>query len=358
MDCQLPRIKYTEFSKNIQDVVDKTNVPISGAFEITMKCNLRCTHCYVPQKKYPKELTTEEIFDIVDQITEAGCLWLLLTGGEPFIRSDFLEIYDYIRSKGILITLFTNGTLITEEIADHLAKFPPFSVEISLYGATADTHEKVTQVPGSFEKTIRGIELLNKRNLPLKLKTMAIKSNKGEIKAMQAMAKEWRLPFRFDPLINPSLEGTVDPLKERLTPEEVIELEVADEERSSEWRKLYDKYYGFTKSDYVYTCGAGKNYFHIDPFGKLNMCVLLRVPGYDLRTGSFKEGYKLFEKIRESKKKVSEKCSQCKISIFCGLCPGWSLLETGKPGGRVDYLCRVAHLRAKYFSTDRREVTN
>jgi len=350
MDCHLPSIRYTEYSKRIQKVINNTNIPISGAFEITHKCNMKCTHCYVPRGKTPRDLTTKGIFRIIDEITESGCLWLLLTGGEPFMREDIIEIYDYIKSKGILITLFTNGTLITDKIADHLLEYPPFSIEISLYGATAKTHEKITQIPGSYKLCINGIKKLIKRKLPLKLKTMAIKSNKHEIKEMQKMAKKWSIPFRFDPLINPSIEGTMKPLKERLGPEEVINLEKADEERASEWHKLYKQYYGYTKSDYVYTCGAGRNYFHIDPFGKLNMCVLLRIPRFDLKKDSFRKGYAQFEKIRETKKPLAQKCTNCKINIMCGLCPGWGLLETGDSSKSVSYLCQVAHLRAKEFS--------
>lgn len=351
MDCQLPTIKYAEFSKRINRKIQESNLPICGAIEITNKCNMRCTHCYVPRemKSKPKELTTKEIFQIVNQVAEAGCLWLLITGGEPLLRKDFLQIYDDIKGKGILITLFTNGTLITPKIADHLAKKPPFSVEISLYGATKETYEKVTRIPGSYEKCLRGIKLLKAKGLTLKLKTMGLKSNLGEIKAMQKMAKELGLPFRFDPLINPSLDGAVEPLKERLSSSEVIQLEKDDKERSREWRKLYKKYYGYTKSDYVYTCGAGRNYFLVDAYGNLGMCVLLRIPDYSLRKGSFMDGYRMFENIRQIKKTVSDECSKCKINIMCGLCPGWSALEKGDASKKVEYLCQVAHLRAKYF---------
>lgn len=355
MDCQLPTIRYTEFSKLIHKEISKTNVPISGAFEVTLKCNMKCTHCYIPKKNYSKDLTKEEIYKIIDQFTDQGCLWILVTGGEPLLRKDFLEIYDYMKRKGLLITLFTNGTLITKKIADHLKKYPPFSIEISIYGSNAKTHERITQIPGSFEKCMDGIKLLLERGLPLKLKTMGLKSNMFEIQEIKKLAKNLGVSFRFDPLINPSIDGTHGPLKERLAPEEVIRLEKEDDTRSSEWKKLCRKYYGYSKSDYVYTCGAGRNYFHIDPFGKLNMCVLLRIPGYDLKKGSFIEGYNTFRKILDSRKTIPKKCFKCKIGIMCGLCPGWSVLEKGDAAKTVDYLCRVAHLRAQYFSDNGRK---
>src|ERR1035437_1714272 len=95
------------------------------------------------------ELTYEEHCRILDEVAEAGCLWLLFTGGEIFARKDFLEIYTYAKKQGFLITLFTNGNLITPQIADYLVEWRPFSIEITLYGATRETYEALTGVRGS-----------------------------------------------------------------------------------------------------------------------------------------------------------------------------------------------------------------
>ena len=109
-------------------------------------------HCYnnlsSAQAAPEGELTYEEHCRILDEITEAGCLWLLFTGGEIFARKDFLRIYTYAKKKGLIITLFTNGTLIDEQVADTLADWWPFLVEITIYGRTKETFERVTGVPG------------------------------------------------------------------------------------------------------------------------------------------------------------------------------------------------------------------
>ena len=101
---------------------------------------------------------------------DEGCLWFLLTGGEPLVRRDFLEIYQYIKRKGLLATVFTNGTLLTPKIADVLAEWRPFAIEITLYGRTQETYERVTGIPGSHARCMRGIELIMERGLPLNLK--------------------------------------------------------------------------------------------------------------------------------------------------------------------------------------------
>src|SRR5688572_31811550 len=93
-----------------------------------------------------RELTTEEHYKLLDELSELGCLWLLFTGGEIFARHDFLDIYRYAKKRGFLITLFTNGTLITERIADELARIRPFTIEITLYGRTKATRSEERRV--------------------------------------------------------------------------------------------------------------------------------------------------------------------------------------------------------------------
>ena len=145
MDCaHIPSIEYGEFSKRIHEKSIDSRMPVVGTFDITSRCNLKCIHCYINGTCSGNELTYQEICDILDQIADEGCLWLVITGGEPLMRPDFMDIYRYAKNKGIFVTLFTNGTLITPEIADFLAEFPPFAIEISLYGMSSISYEKVT----------------------------------------------------------------------------------------------------------------------------------------------------------------------------------------------------------------------
>jgi radical SAM protein with 4Fe4S-binding SPASM domain len=299
------------------------------------------------------DLTYEEHCRILDEIAEAGCLWLLYTGGEIFVRKDFLDIYTYAKKKGLLITLFTNGTLITPRIADHLAKWRPFSVEITLYGRTKETYEAVTRIPGSFEKCMHGIRLLMKRNLPLKLKTMAITINKHEICEMKRFAEEdLGLEFRFDAMINPRIDCSQNPLKVRLSPEEIIEVDLQDPKRITEWKKFAEKFNGPVHSpqdcDKLYHCGAGVGSFAIGPTGRLTICLISSGESWDLRKGSFRAGWEDFLlKMRQKKVTRPTKCVACEIKAMCGMCPANGELENRDPEEPVDFLCQVAHLRAK-----------
>ena len=273
MDClHIPELGYGEFSKRLHSKVAGQRIPIGGSLELTFRCNLKCQHCYVThcQSDYAdqKELTYPEIQTILDQIVDEGCLWFLLTGGEPLVRPDFLDIYTYAKRKGLLVTLFTNGTLLTPRIADYLAEWKPFSIEITLYGRSQKTYERVTGIPGSYARCMRGIELIMERGLPLKLKTMLMTLNKHELYDMKAYAENLDVPFRFDAMLNSQLNGTKTPHAFRLSPEEVVQFDIDDPERMAEWIDFFERYKNFhTDERYIYSCGAGKNTFHIDPLG-------------------------------------------------------------------------------------------
>ena len=168
---------YGAFSQSLHQRYFGERAPLEVSIEVTRRCPLECKHCYnnLPMGDLAarnRELSKEEHFQLLDQLVEVGAFWLLYSGGEIFARKDFLEIYTYAKQKGFLITLFTNGILINERIADYLLEFPPFAIEITLYGRTKKTYEALTGIPGSYERCLRGIELLRDRGLPLKLKTV------------------------------------------------------------------------------------------------------------------------------------------------------------------------------------------
>jgi radical SAM protein with 4Fe4S-binding SPASM domain len=243
--------------------------------------------------------------------------------------------------------LFTNGTLITPRIADYLAEWPPYRVEITLYGATQETYERVTGIPGSYARCMRGIELLLERGLPLNLKTMLMTLNQDELHDMRTLADSLGVSFRYDAMLNAGLDGDGRPTSLRVPPEEVVRLDLQDQGRAEALRSFIQKKKSFQyPGDNLYACGAGERSFHIDPYGQLCLCMMVRYASYDLLAGSFQEGWGgLFPQIRSQKIEGNYICSQCELMPLCGQCPGWSSIEHGETQKPVDYLCQVAHLR-------------
>jgi radical SAM protein with 4Fe4S-binding SPASM domain len=353
----LESIPYGDWRLGLQSRIAAKRVPINGTIELTRRCNNNCVHCYnnlaaadATAREY--ELDTEQWLQLIDQMSAAGCLWFLMTGGEILLRPDFWEIYAHAKRNGLLVTLFTNGTLITEDVADLLAGSRPFSIEITLYGHTPETYERVSRTPGSYRRCLRGIRRLLDRQLPLKLKTMVLTTNRAELWDMKRFVEqELGLPFKFDAIINPRCDGSCGPLTERLPPAKVVELDLLDSERIKEWRK-FDRYFNHPMNETpdsrrLYRCGGGDKSFAVDPYGQLRMCVLSSASAYDLRSGSFRNGWDQFLAAQRQKPaRRTTKCTRCRIHAMCGVCPANAELECRDAESPVDFMCRVAHLRA------------
>jgi radical SAM protein with 4Fe4S-binding SPASM domain len=359
MDCpHITSIGYAEFRGRVRSKIGDERTPLAGSLELTFRCNLRCRHCYVAHGHTGipgrQELNTAEIDRILGEAADGGCLWMLLTGGEPLVRRDFLEIWTAAKRRGFLVTLFTNGTLLTPAVADALVEYRPFNLEITLYGATQATYERVTGVPGSYDRCMHGIALLQERQIPFSLKTMVLTLNRHELSSMQSLARGLGCDFRYDAMINAGADGSGRPVELRITPQEVVELDLADPTRAEGWRALYNRSRQVRPDPrYLYACGAGLHSFHIDPYGGLSLCMMPRHVSYDLRRGSFRQGWREFlwqERFRSPR--GNYECSGCSLMGICGQCPGWAQMEHGEEQKPVPYLCQVAHLRATALKLD------
>jgi len=137
-------------------------LPLSGSIDLTYRCNNNCRHCWLrippgaPEKQ--DELSFDEICHIVEEARSMGCRHWSISGGEPMLRPDFAEIFDYITSRSASYSINTNGTMITPEIAQLMKR--KGSKMVALYGATEAVHDHITRNPGSFQATMRGFELL------------------------------------------------------------------------------------------------------------------------------------------------------------------------------------------------------
>jgi radical SAM protein with 4Fe4S-binding SPASM domain len=195
---------------------------------------------------------------------------------------------------------------------------------------------------------MKGIQLLIVRGLPLKLKTMALSVNKDEIWEIKRFAEEeLGVGFRFDPMVNPRLDYSQNPLAVRLTPQEVVRLDLQDSRRLADWRVLAERSKGpVHPNGELYNCKAGITGFAIDPYGKMGVCLLTQSDRCELRKGSFRDGWENFLlKVRRKEITRQTKCVRCAIKALCGMCPPSSALENRDPEEPPDFYCHVAHLR-------------
>jgi radical SAM protein with 4Fe4S-binding SPASM domain len=342
-------IFHDRFRQGLHQKRVSKNLPLKGALELTYRCNLRCVHCYAENVPDVNEINSHQIYRILNELKLAGCLWLLITGGEPLFRDDFLKIYSHIKKQGFLISLFTNATLIDPEIIKYLSKYKPLMVEVTLYALDEKHYKLITAVEGAYKRCIRGIDMLAKYNVPFRIKMPVMNFNKSELEKIRKYADELKVEFRYDPIIHPSLGGSKFPYQFRLSPKEVVEIDKRYQHikisgcdvKENKWLR---------KKGFLYnTCGAGLNFFSINPYGKLKLCMLSNYPHWDVLKQGFTAGWKRYFqknnvfKIGRFKKQA---CFNCKMLTICDICPGWWKDESGKDiFAPVPYLCRIAKLR-------------
>lgn len=356
MQCEEKWKSDLDFIRAFNEKTERLRIPISGSIDLTHRCNLRCVHCYLsgnPKRHINdhNEMSAGRILSLIDEITEAGCLYLLITGGEPLLRDDFPEIYSHAKERGLVITIFTNGTLITDGMLELFEDMPPQLVEISLYGATASTYEKITGIPGSYERCLKAVTKLVERKIPVGLKTILMTVNRHEFFDIEAIAKNLGLKFRFDAAIFPRINGDKSPISLRVSAAEAIEKEFLDAERARQWVEYFQRSRETLPNNNLYNCGAGLTGFHIDPYGNLQPCLMTNYIQHDLSTGSFLSGwYGIISGIRDKKTDNIAGCNKCESNHLCGFCPAFFKWETGAEDIYSEYLCSMGSCRLQLIN--------
>jgi len=327
-----------------------TDLPLAGSLELTLHCNLRCRHCYIRYEgATDNELTARDFLVVLDKLAGAGVLFLLMTGGEILARPDFAEIYRHAKKLGFLISLYTNATLVTEEIADLLVKYPPRRIEVTAYGQTAAVYNDVTQSSHGFERFRNGVQLLVDRRLPVHIKAMVLRGNRQEFEGIRRWAEnEAGLPFRFDSIVNPRLNGDRDVLEERIPPEETARLQHGSDDEIERFARLRQTAVESGPDERLFRCGAGIRTVHVDPQGRMHPCMMWRATPYDFLHGDVRGWKRHVAELRERKAPTPTPCSSCEARLACGNCPATSLLETGVAGKNPDYYCQIVHERVLF----------
>lgn len=346
---------------------NKNRTPLSFELELTARCNNDCRHCYInlpagDEQARKQELPLSEIDRIASQAVEMGALWCLITGGEPLLRKDFADIYLLLKRKGLLISVFTNACLVAEEHIQLFLKYPPRVVEVTVYGATQDTYERVTRKAGSYQAFQRGVNLLITGGVNVRLKAMAIRSNVHEMEAIGAFGRSLTSDYyRFDTLLHLRYDASptrnAEIIEERLSPEEIAAVEQGDPERSAAMQKncdqlIFQEPCGASCS-HLFHCGAGQSSFSVRYDGVFRLCSTLNHPGCtaDLRNTSLVDAWHtLVPKVRameSDSQDFRDHCRSCALVNLCLWCPANAHLEVGAMDGRSSYFCEVARARAE-----------
>jgi MoaA/NifB/PqqE/SkfB family radical SAM enzyme len=321
--------------------------PAAASFELTARCNLACRYCYLRPYRDEPELATDEILRILDALAGAGCLSLLLTGGEPLLREDFPEIWRAAKRRGFLLSLYTNATRVTDETLALLREWPPLLVEATLYGWSAETYASFCGDGAAWEDACRGVERLAALGRPLHLKAPVLRANRREIPALRAWADDLGLPLYVDTEVFPRLDGDPAPLAEALPPDEALAALRETPLAREAWAREFGRPRPPARIDRLLVCNGGEHAVHIGPYGDLAVCMLLREPSWSLRRGTLAAGWDfLHNEVRARAAPPERPCAACPDLGWCLPCAGKNRLATGEAARPAPFVCeRAAALR-------------
>lgn len=301
------------------------NIPCNVLIELTHRCNLSCKHCFIIQDNRP-ELSADKIKDILDQLIDEGTFYVGWTGGEIFTRSDCCDILNYAREKGFFQILLTNGTLIDEERADFIKSIQPAGIEISLLGASSETHDSITQVPGSFDKTIKAIKLLVQRGMAVYTKTTLMTLNISEYEQIKNLSTSLGSIPKNIASVLPKISGARDPQQYTISWHERVKY-LQGESLKSSFVPADDE-----TSTASLICRAGRIAAAINPHGDVMPCVVFPLVLGNLAEERFKDIWhnknnRDLKEIRELRESDITQCVSCRSAAFCVRCMGAAFLE-------------------------------
>jgi radical SAM protein with 4Fe4S-binding SPASM domain len=357
------------------------NLPLNGVFELTSRCNLNCRMCYIHDQKADdsldsRELSTDQWLRLASEARDAGMLNLLLTGGEIFLKKDFRIIYESIIRMGLNIHLYSNATLIDAETAKWLGKIPPTRMEITIYGASAETYGKLCGNMAAYSRVVNAIDMLLAEGINIDLRTTITEYNIDDYDAIAEFSYKRGIPLNIVDYLYPARSSTQLVNSCRLTPEKLIDVQKDIAETNLRLLKKYSKgTISAQSSDLVdkyaenpvkvkpdpkmaesaFVCCAGSSDFWITWDGRMLPCGALEEPAVLPLEIGFTNAWKELG-MQCGNIPVCRECRNCEIRDYCLTCPAKLKFETGYYNRPAEYLCQLAQLTKNRFSVTNKEV--
>jgi MoaA/NifB/PqqE/SkfB family radical SAM enzyme len=356
-------------------------LPLKGEIDLTYRCNNHCRHCWVRLPAHSRvsknEFSFTEIRQIADEARSMGCNRWSISGGEPILRLDFPEIFDYLTRKAVSYSLNTNGTLITPSIARLLKR--KGTKMVAFYGASAEVHDHITRNPGSFEDALRGVAYLKEAGAGFIVQLIPMRDNFHQWPKMIQLAKSLSPQYRVGaPWLYLTACGSAarnrEIIRQRLASSTVVSLDEPDLfeeekeaipveiEKTEEKDRLIPTGVGSQKDKGLFAdCIESRRDFHIDSYGQMSFCCYIKDTAlrYNLRQGTFTEAWgkfipSLIGKVRGGKEYM-ENCGACRLNDDCRWCPAYGYLEHRRFSAKVEYLCGLARENRQFKEIWRRE---
>lgn len=368
------KMESSPLSERMLSKASYMKIPMSGTFELSPVCNFSCKMCYVRKtqkevKEHSRKMVSlEQWLNIAKDAKERGMLFLLLTGGEPFLWPDFWELYEELVKMGLIVSINTNGSLIDENAIERLKKLPPKRLNITLYGASDETYEALCGVKGVFSKIDQTIRRLKEAGIMVKLNSSMTPSNVKDMEKIIAYAKEMDLILEMSTYMFPPIRRDRRMIGEnhRFTVEDYgkyhlkrYRLQFGEDNYVQMLYNIKQKSVpppGLDDScrdpiDGKIRCRAGKASFWITWDGYMTPCGMMPEPKVDLYEKDF--GTAWSEVVTMSGKvSLSGVCDRCPNRKLCHTCAAIAMAETGSTEGIPAYLCKAVEVFGQIAETD------
>lgn len=345
-----PRNHHTN-TRYFQRYTIRNQILYSVLFEMTYRCPERCVHCYLEpallSEKYSedsaKELTTEEIKGILDQLSELNVMEVTFTGGEPFARKDMFDILEYAHGKGFAIQIFSNGILLDEAGIERLSGMRIQCFHSSIYSNIPEKHDRITGVKGSFEKTVYALRELSGRSIYVNFKFVLMEANKEDFPGVIELSRSIGASVQLISSISPSVKGSCAITELGVIEDEDLRRVVGKWNEISDFQSYTDV---FSFDDPI--CEAGRNSISIDPYGIVTPCNAFRYEIGNVRkstvSGIWNKSRSL-KKWQANTKGSLRGCRDCEWKACCSFCPGTALQLSGNMLKKYSEACRQARIQ-------------
>lgn len=309
------------------DCLERNNMLFSFHIDLTNQCNEFCVHCYHPFSEYEKEreLSTKEIISLIDDLYDIGVFSLVISGGEALLYPGIWEVLEQTKEKRMKVTLYSNGLLIDEKIAERLDLYNVALVGISLYSHCPKIHDEVTGIKGSYYRTINAIKILKMAEINVEIKCVVLKQNFSDIDKLEKLAEKLQCKIIFDYTLTCKLNGEMEPYQYALEYNDYMQLAQEKKFSLGEEEILRDEFYFEQRP-----CNAGRYSLYMNPYGEIFPCVSFR-----LKLGRYERIKKFYEfqdliKWKKIKRAEFSECGKHEYCKYCfELCAGVNLMENG-----------------------------
>ncbi len=338
-------------------------IPVSGTFEITPLCNMNCRMCYIRMSEKEMNergtmLSAEEWIRLGKEAADSGMLFLLITGGEPFLRKDFRYIYEELTKLGLSISINSNATLIDDNIVEWLKENPPSRVNVTLYGGNNETYERLCGIKNGYERAVKGIETLRRAGISVYINASFTKYNVEDMEKIFKFADDRNIRVRttsymFPPVRNAKDGQTDDAV--RFTPYEAAKTR-AMSERLFMNDGEYERYLRMIHAgcsivrdddecvrteDAKMRCTAGKSSFWVTWDGRITPCGMMNSPVRRINRTDFRP---VWEGLVSDTDKIftPAECENCSKKFACVVCGALTMAESGGDASvKPEYVCRM-----------------